>query len=145
MTEVKIVPFAIEHLQAIQLQPYQRDALDRMSDPERAYMAASDYAFTALDGDEVLGCAGIFRMWEGRGHAWALLSANIGSRFVRVHRAVKRAIEISGYRRVEMVVDTAHAEALRWAEMLGFVCETPEGMRGYYTDGRLYTLFARVR
>lgn len=138
------MPFELAHLDNIKLQPHQRDALTRLDDAGRAYLAVADQAFTMLDGDEVIGCAGIAEMWQGRAHAWALLSDNIGHRFVRAHRAVIRFLRVSGYRRIEMVVDSDHPAALRWAEMLGFRCETPDGMPGYYTDGRLYKLFARV-
>lgn len=141
---MRVVPFEIEHLHRLKLQPNQHDALLRMSDMEEAYLAASEFAFTGLDGEEVVACAGIVKMWEGRGHAWALLSGNIGNRFVRVHRAVKRAVEVSGYHRVEMVVDSDFPAAIKWAEKLGFRCETPDGMPGYYNDGRLYKLFARI-
>jgi hypothetical protein len=141
---VVIVPFSVEHLRAIRLQAAQAGVLETVGDVEAAYIEASDYAFTAMDGDDVVACAGILKLWEGRGHAWALLSGSIGHRFVRVHRAVKRAIEISGYRRIEMDVDASHAEAIKWAGMLGFYNETPDGMRGYTTDGRLYYRFARV-
>lgn len=146
MTEGKIVivPFCVDHLRAIKLQAAQAGVLSSIGDTEAAYIEASEYAFTALDGDEVVACAGILKLWEGRGHAWALLSGSIGSRFVRVHRAVMRAIKLSGYRRIEMDVDAAHAEAIKWAGMLGFYNETPDGMRGYTTDGRLYYRFARV-
>lgn len=140
-----IVPFNAAHLTAIKLQQAQSHALSTLGDAESVYLEASDYAFTALDGDVVVACAGIIRLWEGRGHAWALMSGSIGARFVGVHRAVKRAIQISGYRRIEMDVDASHEEAIKWAHMLGFYNETPDGMRGYTADGRLFYKFARVQ
>lgn len=140
-----IVPFQVEHLKRINLQSSQMDAFVRLGDAEEAYLNASQYAFTALDGDEVVACAGIVDIWQGRGQAWALMSDSIGVRFVKVHRAVKRALDLYEHRRVEMIVDADFAEGLKWAELLGFKCETPDGMPGYYNDGRLYKLFARVR
>lgn len=139
-----IVPFSSAHLSAIKLQQAQSTALDIVGDAESVYLEASNYAFTALDGDEVVACAGIIRLWEGRGHAWALMSGSIGARFVCVHRAVKRAIKMSGYRRIEMDVDASHKEAIKWAHMLGFYNETPDGMRGYVADGRLIYKFVRL-
>lgn len=140
-----IVPFQVEHLKRINLQSSQMDAFTRLGDAEEAYLNASQYAFTALDGDEVVACAGIVDIWQGRGQAWALMSNSIGVRFVKVHRAVKRALDLYEHRRVEMIVDADFAEGLKWAELLGFKCETPDGMPGYYNDGRLYKLFARVK
>lgn len=140
-----IVPFSVEHLDTIRLQQAQSKALDTVGDAEAVYLEASEFAFTALDGDIVVACAGILTLWEGRGHAWALMSGNIGARFVGVHRAVKRAIAVSGFRRIEMDVDAAHKEAIKWAHMLGFYNETPDGMRGYTADGRIFYKFARVQ
>lgn len=139
-----IVPFKVEHLQAIKLQAAQSDAITGLGDAESIYLECSEFAFSALEGDRVIACAGIIKLWEGRGHAWALLSGDIGNRFVAIHRAVKRAIDVSGYRRVEMDVDGDHKEAIKWAHMLGFYNETPDGMKGYVADGRLIYKFVRL-
>jgi hypothetical protein len=139
-----IVPFHPDHLTRLKLQPKQGGALSGLTTDQSEMMAGCDIAWTALDGDEVVACAGIMHLWEGRGHAWALLSGNIGRRMVQMHRAVKRAIELSGYRRIEMDVDAEFAEAKHWARLLGFIDETPHGMPGYSPDGRLYHKFARV-
>ena len=42
-----------------------------------------------------------------------------------------------------MAVDAAFPQAIRWACMLGFTCETPEPMRRYTPDGRDAYLFSR--
>lgn len=137
------MPFKLEHLKKIKLQKAQGGILENI-EPYAAFVEQSDFGFTAMDGDEVVACAGIIKMWEGRGHAWALMSDSIGHRFVQLHRAVKRGLAMTNFKRIEMVVDADFAEGLKWAHMLGFKCETPEGMPGYATDGRLYKLFARV-
>jgi hypothetical protein len=139
-----IVPFHPDHLAALKIQTKQSGALDGLTSDQADMMAGCDIAWSAIDGEEVVACAGIMHMWEGRGHAWALLSGNIGRRMVIVHRAVMRAIKISGYRRIEMDVDGDFQEAKDWARLLGFVDETPNGMPGYSPDGRLYHKFARV-
>lgn len=140
-----IVPFHPGHLARLNLQPKQGGALKGLSGEQSEMMANCEIAWTAIDGEEVIACAGIMHLWEGRGHAWALLSGNIGRRMVLVHRAVKRAIEMSGYRRIEMDVDGDFPEAKNWARLLGFVDETPNGMPGYSPDGRLYHKFVRVK
>jgi hypothetical protein len=140
---IKIVKFEIKHLELINVQESQKDI--KLSEVQISYMRASDFGFTALDDDTVLACAGIIELWPGRGHAWAVLSGNIGNKFIRVHRAVKRSLDLSGYRRIEMDVDSAFSEAVKWAEMLGFYCETPSGMVGYTDDDRLFMKFVRVK
>ncbi len=143
---VNVVKFNKQHLKEIKLQQAQKDALSSMSATEKEYMEVSDFAFSAIDENgDVIACAGIVKLWEGRGHAWALLGENLGPKFVAITRAVKRAIDLSGFKRLEMDVESSQKAALRWAEMLGFYNETPGGMVNYTNDGRLYYKFVRVQ
>lgn len=141
---MKVIPFKAEHLGLIKPQEKQSGILNQVTPAHGLFIETCEVAFTAVDGDEIIACAGIIPLWPGRGHAWAVMSNNIGNRFIRVHRAVKRAIELSSFRRIEMCVDSEFLEAVEWAHMLGFVDETPNGMPGYTDDGRLYHQFARV-
>ncbi len=94
-------------------------------------------AYTLVDGDTVLGCAGV--LIEGRvGTAWAVLSDEIRARPVVLHRQVKRMLKqiVTEYQ-LEQVLATvyeefsagrlparsrrfASAKAGRWMGLLGF-------------------------
>ena len=141
---IQIVRFRAEHLRRLDLQEAQRDLRAQFGDP--AYgdaLAATQHAFTALDGDAVLACAGVHEVWSGRGVAWALLGREAGRAMRTIHRAAWGFIESSPLRRIEMVVDANFAAAHRWAKMLGM---TPEGtMRAYSPGGDDYVLYARVK
>lgn len=115
-----------------------------MTSAETAYMASSEFAFSAVENGAVLACAGIVQLWPGRGHAWSLLGGDLKKHFVAIHRTVSRALVLSDYRRIEMDVDSASPAAIRWAEMLGFYCETPGGMVNYLGD-KLYMKYVRVK
>lgn len=99
--------------------------------------------FTALDGDEVLACSGVVRVWPGRDMAWALISAHAGKRFVKIYRAIKRFLELHPTRRVEATVDVDFEEGHRLMKMLGFEYEGL--VRAYMPDGRDMCLYARVK
>lgn len=101
-------------------------------------------AHTIMRGDKVLGCAGIIEQWSNRAIAWAIMTPKIGSDFIHVHKATLRFLNIIGYRRIEMTVADGFESGRRWAEMLGFKCETPEGMKGYGPEGSNHFLYARV-
>lgn len=141
---MQIIPFQADHVQAINLQMAQR-RFDSAFKPEyaRALQAAGN-AYTAIDGDEPVACCGLVEQWEGRALAWALLAENIGpGRFVRVTRAVRRFLDMADYRRIEMQVDAEHAQAIRWAQMLGFEVEAM--LRAFLPDGRDAFQFVRIR
>jgi hypothetical protein len=43
-----------------------------------------------------------------------------------------------------MAVDANFAQGRRWAELLGFNCETPQPMRHYLPNGHDAYLYARI-
>lgn len=141
----EVVPFAAGHLAQLSLQPAQQVSL--WADGDGAgyaeALAASGYAWTGLADGRPIACAGIVEQWRGRGLAWALLSTEAGGHFVRVTRAVQRALDLSPLRRIEMHVDCHFAAANRWAEMLGFQCESV--MRSFNPEGRDAFMYVRIR
>jgi hypothetical protein len=103
-------------------------------------------AYAAIDYDgTVLALAGVAHMWAGRGGAWTLLSQDAGRRMIALTRGVQRYLDGLEYRRLEMYVDAQFAAGRRWAEMLGFVNETPEGMPGFLPNGNTAFMYGRVR
>lgn len=138
-----VVPFQPDHLDRLALQPaqaYLRATVRR----EHAEFAATHPSFTGLDGDEIVGCAGILPAWEGRALAWSWIGAAAGRHMVAITRAVRRFLDAQPYRRVEMTVDVNFDEGHRWAEMLGFRLEALR-MKAYRPDGGDCSLYARVR
>lgn len=118
-----------------------------------AYMNLDTYAqemvdagegFAMVDGEEVIGCAGVSRLDMCRAQSWALISENIGPmRYFQYHKAVRDFLDNCDWQRVEMAVAEMHVEAHRWAHMLGF---KPEGlMKKYFPDGGSATLWARIK
>ena len=77
--------------------------------------------------------------------AWAYISnAAAKERFLSVHRAVSRFLDMCYLQRIEMTVDCEFEEGHRWARMLGFNMEA-ERMVAYRPDGGDCSLYARVR
>jgi hypothetical protein len=138
-----IVPFEAEHLSKIKLQNAQLSVSDMLNNPDYAKMLEGTNAWTLIDGDEVLCCGGMLKMWEGRSVAWALMSANAGRKFMEIHRNVAAAFRMCPDRRVEIAVDSEFPQGKRWAKMLGLTYEGT--MKGYGVDGRDHDLYARVK
>ena len=140
-----IVPYMAEHLHALRLQSAQQPCISWMAEGHAELLERLENvtAFSGLDGEEVLGCAGVLKLWEGRYAAWAFLSGNCGRRFVAIHRAVKTFFAMNDFRRVEAEVATDFTEGHRWIRMLGFELENPR-MRKYFPDGSDASLYVRV-
>jgi hypothetical protein len=138
-----VAPFTREHLRVMVIQQKQQ-GLEHLLTSEVCASLENGSSYAALDGDEVLACAGIIEVSPGRAVAWAYLSQNVGARMRGVTRAVKRFLDISTYRRIEMDVDCNFPQAHRWAKMLGFEMEC-ERRRSFTPDGRDCALYAMVR
>lgn len=140
---MEVVPFKAEHMRRLSLQKAQEGNLEWMAPDHLDLMEALPHAFTLLDGDEVLVCAGVVEFWTGRAACWTFLSGNIGKRFLKAHHLVKAALETFDYRRLECEVDCRFEAGHRWVKALGFKCEI-EMAHGYFPDGSAATIYAKV-
>lgn len=142
---MRIEVFKPEHLDRLRLQPAQAYFSREFSQPGYASLLGRGPAFTALDGDTVLGCGGAAELWPGRACVWSLLSDSAGPHMRAIHRAVSGFIDQLPYRRIEALVDAGFEPGHRWVKLLGFACETPDGMQSFTPDGRHVFLYARVK
>lgn len=107
--------------------------------------AAAGPAFAVIAPCGVIGLGGTAQVWPGRGIAWSLVSESAGPYMVALTRVVRRVLDASGCKRLEMCVDAEHPAAARWAVLLGFELETPKPMRAFTPAGRAAYLYGRVR
>lgn len=141
---MKIVRLSPEHILAVQLQPAQAYAHALVDLRNAQDLAdAPGVAWSAVDGDEVIACAGILELHEARGMAWAMLSDRALRQFKTIHRVVSQVVRAAPWRRIEMTVDAQHQAAQEWAERLGFKMEGR--MTAYTVDGRDCLLYAKVK
>ena len=114
-----------------------------LSDPSYGpSLKAAGPAYTLVVGDEVLATAGFIPQWEGRATVWALISKEVGPHMVFLTRAVKRALQLHHYRRVETHVSSDFEQGHRWARLLGF--EREGRMRAFTPEGDDCDLYARI-
>lgn len=115
----------------------------QIATPETINMAIDGgMALAAVDGDRLFGMAGIYERWPGVGLAWALLAEDFADHRFAIFKLLKRALDVSGYVRVEAYVVEGHEAGERLLEHLGFV---REGTMRKFWHGKDHTLFARVR
>lgn len=147
-----IVPFTLAHVKYLE-EPQDEPGFLGVLGANKAYFKAiadSGNAYSLFVDSEFLGCAGHFLMpWGSACSVWVwALPAARKYPFI-VHRAVKRMLErIESDPRIVRVsceVKTDNERAKRWIELLGFACETPDGMRRYGPCDETYLLYGKVK
>jgi RimJ/RimL family protein N-acetyltransferase len=138
-----VVPFEASHIKSIMLQPQQQQFFQYFNPDYAEALKESGPAFTGICDGRILGCAGVVKQWENRAIAWALLSGDLGNEFVRIHRAVKRFLDMTEFNRIEAHVEANFEQGHRWIQMLGF---TQEGyMKEFNPNGGDACLYARLK
>lgn len=135
---MNIIAFSAEHIGQLNVQAQQLHEVNA-----EALSTPYGHAWTAIAGVPIA-CAGVVELWAGRAYAWAILSQDAGPHLLRLTREIRSRLVELRFRRIEMAVDAGFVAGARWARLLGFVCETPNPMRGYLPGGRDAFLFARV-
>lgn len=115
---MNIVDFRPEHLTKIRVQHKQTDFEQSLQYGRE--LAVAGEAWTGLEGDEVLFCAGKVRQWQGRYVLWAVLSREARKYMTQITRAVKRGMMLLDENcRYEAYVQSDFIQGHRWARMVG--------------------------
>ncbi len=141
-----IVPFKKEHFDFFLEKGITDKKLEVVISPSHGKQIESHSdTYTLLnDFDEPVVIGGIRQFWFNRGEAWLLFSSQIVKKDVlRLHKIVKSFLNLTPYKRVEIVVDSDNESGHRLAKIYGF---KKEGlMRAYRSDGGDTVLYAKVR
>lgn len=134
-----IVPFHVDHVfrmapQAAQVGSTEAIHLDALRD-----RAASGRAYTLMDADIPVACAGLSPMGEGSAAGWALLSLDAGKYMLELTRAVKDGLQKAPETTILIEVAVGFEAGERWARMLGFRKANIEPERR--EDGLTYQLW----
>ena len=129
-----LIPFKAEHLREV----VNRDTTEQ-EPPELAHIKEnSGPALTGVEGEIILGCAGIILPWPGVGLAWMVLGEHVEKHGLWMTRMVRRFLDDSirnfHLHRLEAMTLTTNVRNQRWIETLGFTREN--GCAKQYTPGR---------
>lgn len=141
---MKIISFRAEHLEDIKLQGAQTYLSDWVTRDQGLALEALQSSTAVEDDGTIIAAAGLVPQWKNRAVAWAFLSDTGPHNFMKVHRLVMKAMDESGFKRIELTADCDHPNAHRWAKLMGFRLEA-DRMEAYLPDGRSCSLYARVR
>ena len=139
---MNVVPFLPIHLDDLDLidqmefmKPYLKDRLYAgFVDDEKSYSVTSN--------GKAIACGGMVKLDDFKWVIWALMGKETASHMTGITRAVKTFLEQNKKPRIEMHVRDGFDEAHKWAKILGFECETPNGMKNW-ADRKTYYLYSR--
>lgn len=141
------VEFKAEHLTMMKIQKAQEIWKDKLLTYEYSKaLEIPGMAWTALKNDEVLGCAGMIPVWEGRVIAWALFGDIPKHSWILIFRKIQKefrdALANHGRHRIETTTPVDFVPGHRLAKMLGFEIEGL--MKEYGPDGKDHLMLGKI-
>jgi hypothetical protein len=124
-----------------------KSELSIISGPIRqAEKAGTLLGFSLFSDNEIIVIGGIYRMWEGVGEAFSVMSKNAykypKALFSAFARNIETGITAGKYRRLQATVKADFGAGIRFLERLGF--EREGLMRSWGLDGSDYYMYARI-
>lgn len=145
-----IVPFAVRHVQDMDLRAFDRLGEGRTGGREGLVRMARLYrdsgpCWTALVGGAVAACGGVGVQPGGTGNAWALTSSLVEDHGTAFARAARRLLDAAQAElrltRIQTTVHERHDVPARWFAFLGF---RREGLLANFIGNDNYYLYART-
>jgi len=144
---MKLIPLLSCHLEDMALQPGQGEMAEYLdTDGYTVLLESLTNSYSVMSDDGVfLACGGLADQGNGRALAWTLFSTRVeGCAMMReITELTCQVLGGSGYRRIEAIVKDGFKPGHKWMKMLGFKCETDNGMMAYFKDGTAGFLYAR--
>lgn len=141
------VPMLTAHLDGFELQEAQSEMEDWIKiDGYADMLINSGSAYACINDGMVKALGGLADQGDGRSLVWALISKHLtGFEFVGFTKKCKQIVDEADKRRLEIIVKDGFDQGHRWAKMLGFRCETPDGMVNWFENNTKAYLYARAK
>lgn len=134
----------IEHIRLIRPQKDQEGEA-RYNVPLITDMVDDSVAMSCWENERCIAAAGVYPVWPGRAVAWALLSDDARAHMRAIVRHMVLVLHSFPAARIEMTVAAGFMQSHKLAQLMGFTCETPNGMTYFFPDGKAGYLYALVK
>lgn len=140
---MKVIPYQPEHLETMEVQTAQEDALGHVDRRYCEDLKGSGEAYSLEKDGTIYCCVGLVPMWHNNGLVWAFLSKDARKYMITITRVVSRLLEEKDYTRLQTHVVADFKQGSRWMEMFGFKNEGL--MKKYDPEGNDCYMYARVK
>lgn len=134
----------IEHLRLIRPQKNQEGEA-AYNVPLAEDMVEDSVSMSCWENEKCIAAAGVYPIWPGRACAWALLSEDARKHMVAIVRHMRLVLNTFPALRIEMTVAAGFQQSHKLARLMGFTCETPNGMTYFFPDSKAGYLYALVK
>ncbi len=138
----EIVPFKREHLEPLMLEKINAYLPEWVRKGHAAEMEKTNAVTIFVDG-EIMACGGITEIWNGRGNLWGIFSEASKRYPIAAFRAMKKYVDSSQVRRIEVAVPCGLEVGHKRVRLLGFKLECVA--EKYLPNGLDCTLYARIK
>jgi RimJ/RimL family protein N-acetyltransferase len=118
-----VIAFEPAHIAQLMNYGGQEDLVGYFTERDVNDLAERGPAWSGIVDGQVVACAGLIECHKFRATGWGLFAKTTPQAFMAIHRASRRRILDSGYRRIEAYVDPRSQPAMRWVKALGFKLE----------------------
>ncbi len=140
----EVVPYKHEHILPLIEQKINRFNKEFFLNGVGREFEKQGTAVTGLWNGTPVICGAINEIWENRGMVWCMFNEEVKYNFVPVFRGIKKFIEQSKFRRIEICIPCDMKQSRRRTEMLGFKLECDRAEK-FLRDGTDCALYALVR
>ena len=140
---MEIIEFEKGHAQYLLAEGGNTDLCQVLGEEHLDFAETLEYAYTGVEGETPVFCAGLVPMGSHCAEAWAILHQFNRDGFMKTFNACKRLLEVSPYQRVECRIRYNYKEGHRWAKALGFKLEAKR-MQKSNMQGYDESLYARI-
>lgn len=139
---MEFVEFHPDHMTMLHAQPFQVPEM-QLGVNNAHMLRDAGPCWTFFDGSTVIGCLGHITYWPGRVMVWCIMGPAEAHHMRAISKRISNWLKAqAGRLRIEVTVDAEYPQAIRWAELMGFKCETPNGMKNYGPTGRTFLLYS---
>jgi len=141
---ITIVPVSLAHTKALQRM---EGLFFTMGTEEQAKVVVEmSIGFSMVEGDKVLGCCGVIKMWHGVGTMWMMVSEELKKRprlLLTTAREITMLIAVNHrFHRLELFMNPELKKHIRFIEALGFTFEGR--MIKHTVDKKDHLLYAKT-
>lgn len=140
---IVVVDFKKEHYFKMTHTEATKKFMGLMKDGQLEALEKTPYSRSFMEGNEVVACAGIIELWEGRGEAWAMLNPKHNQNMIGLIRWFGSLLDNFPIRRIEAPLVADYEPGIRLAKLLKFKKESGL-LKHFFPDGRDAIMYARI-
>jgi hypothetical protein len=148
MNKIEVLPYKAEHGIEIMKSLFEprEDLPEQMHESAYYNGQHSKEAYTLFVNDKPMVSGGIFLIHEGVAEGWLFVSEKARDypvvTILKLRKYMKELVKKYKLKRLQATILKGFKSGNRLVDILGFMCETPDGMKNFGHNGDTYMLYS---